>query len=412
MIDLSGIRKIKGVKFWSEEANQLYHPTGVFPQDSQDLVYSQGVLNKNKFSPILLKEWFYLLQKNGFLVIDYKPNSLLDWQGLEEQMWWLWKGKYKVVYHGPVSSLDLRSLTETKLKRFIQKAKSNSLSDMVTETRSNNLRFICQKDVSTQIKNDSIDKWTFGLVTNGKRMDWVEEIIRSIRSQKIPHYEIIICGTIPPRVDKDIKHIPFSARDDRGWITRKKNIIAKNAKYENLCVIHDRLVFNQNWYKGMRKWGNCFDILSCVQTFENKRINDWEMHEELPGLEFSFVSLMDYRDWDFQSCEGGQLHILKKTLANNVLWNETFYWGRPEDLRISNDLRDAGHILRFNPESSLKALAYRFGVIPEVPYDSMRLPITRTGDPFRLIGRKLYKCIYKYSYLKRMMIMIFKKISK
>lgn len=410
IIDLSSRKKIKSSKHWVANIDQLYHPTGVFPQDHFDIVYNYEDINRTKFSPILLKEWFYLVKENGYLIIDYSPNSLLDWQGLEERMWWLWKGKYEIIFHGQVKKTETSNQTEKSIVNYIVTKEKNKQSLSVTERDSKYNRFICKKICSTAIKGDSINKWTFGIVTNGKRLDWMDEIIKSIRDQKIPSYEIVICGTYPKKVEKDIKYIPFNQRDDLGWITKKKNIIAQEAKYENLCIVHDRLVFEKNWFKGMKKWGNTFDHLACGQKFQGVRINDWEIHENLPGLEFSFVSLLDYRDWDILGCQGGQLHILKKSLAVDVKWNETYYWGRAEDLKISNDLRDKGSILRFNPNSGFKVLAYRFGQIPTIPLDSLKLSDKREGDFKRITGRRVYQKIYQHRILKDIMIWMFKKI--
>ena len=45
---------------------------------SRRIVYSKDVINLTNFYPILLKEWFFILKKEGYLVIDYLPNKILD----------------------------------------------------------------------------------------------------------------------------------------------------------------------------------------------------------------------------------------------------------------------------------------------------------------------------------------------
>jgi len=144
----------------ASEINQLYHPTGTFGSDSKKIVYSKDTINATKFYPILLKEWFYLLEKDGFLVIDYKPNKILGFQKLEETMWWLWQGKYNIIFHGQAK--------ESNFKGIPKSSKGYS-------------RFICQKLVTTKIMGDDINKWTFGIITKGERDDWLEEIIQSIK---------------------------------------------------------------------------------------------------------------------------------------------------------------------------------------------------------------------------------------
>ena len=91
ILDLSLKPRVKGASFWSAPVNQLYHPTGIFGQDSKDLVYTRDSVTSTKFLPILLKEWFYLLKKDGYLIIDYSPNKFCNFQKLEKTMWWLWQ---------------------------------------------------------------------------------------------------------------------------------------------------------------------------------------------------------------------------------------------------------------------------------------------------------------------------------
>lgn len=315
------------------EINQLYHPTGKFGTDLFDEVYSKDDLNKTKFVPILIKEWFYLVKKDGKLVIDYQPNSICDKQKLEQTMWWLWKGSYEIVSH-----------------------------DFIKNKR---LRFICRKIIDTKFKGDSINKWTFGIITNGKRNDWVEQIIQSIRKQKIPLFEIIVCGAYFDRNEKDFYYIPFNQRDDKGWITKKKNLIVKNAQFENICMLHDRMVLDKGWYRGMKKWGNCFENLGCQQLFEDVRVNDWiASHYFINNKEnkqFSFESYVDYRDWYSTIWFSGQLKIFKKSMIvkNNLWWDETLYYGE-EDTVFSFNLQQNGFIHRLNPFSQAKTLTHKY----------------------------------------------------
>lgn len=316
------------------EINQLYHPTGSYKTDSFDEVYTKDDLNKTKFVPILLKEWVYLVKKNGCLVIDYIPNGICDKEELENMMLWLWKGNYQITFH-----------------------------DYIDDHR---LRFICRKTVNTNIKNDDVNKWTFGIITNGEREQWVEQIIKSVRHQKIPHYEIIICGTYFSRGEKDVIYIPFNKRDNKGWITKKKNLIVKNAKFENICMLHDRMVLGKNWYKGMKKWGNCFENLGCKQFFEGVRVNDWiASHYFINNKDkekFSFESYVDYRDWYPTIWFLGQLNIFKKSIIvkNKLWWDEKLYYGEREDYEFSSKLHKKGFIHRFNNFSEVETLTNKY----------------------------------------------------
>ena len=146
-LDLSTKPHVRGAKHWTAEINQLYHPTGDVEQDSQDIVYSFGNLNTTKFVPLLLKEWFYLVKKDGYLVIDYLPNKTCNFQKLEEHMWWLWKGKYDIVYHGKVEHRT-KNTEQSEIIKFVKNAPSQPT--MPTET-GDYFRFACKKLESTQV---------------------------------------------------------------------------------------------------------------------------------------------------------------------------------------------------------------------------------------------------------------------
>lgn len=374
MIDLSKLKKVRDAKHWYREISQLYHPTGEIEQDSQNLVYSCGVLNVTKFVPILLKEWFFLAEKEGYLVIDYCPNKICDWQKLEEEMWQLWKNKYEIIYHGPVEKKETDDLDEKKLLNFIREKEkyqsdyldSESLLPKVvpTETFSKEqggyVRFICKKSTETKIEGDKIEKWTFGIVTNGNRKDWLEDIFASIRKQNIPQYEILVCGTYYDRKEPDIRYIPFNQRDDKGWITRKKNTISKKAKYENICIIHDRMYFGEGWFGGMKKWGNCFEVLAVPQLYfeDKKRFGDWVCVKDFDfKTANNYIPInsgyMDYRDWDKDIPSYAGVTIVKRKILQENPYNETRYWGvdQYEDILLHQSIRSKGNVLRMNPDS-------------------------------------------------------------
>lgn len=325
------------------QINQLYHPTGKFKRDFYEKVYSKYDLNKTKFFPVLLKEWFYLVKKEGFLVIDYQPNKICDKEKLEQIMKWLWDEKYRVIYHDYINKKDLR--------------------------------FICKKTVNTKISGDDITKWTFGIITNGKRAEWIDKIIGSIRKQKIPFYEIIICGTYLGKIESDIRYIHFDKKDNRGWITKKKNLIVKKARYENVCMLHDRMVLGEDWYKGMKRWGNCFENLGCKQLFDGVRVNDWIASHFLisskDGRKFSFESYVDYRDWYESIWFLGQLNIFKKSIItkNNLWWNEDLYYGQREDSDFSARLHRKGFIHRLNNFAVVETLTNKYVNPTYIKYD-------------------------------------------
>ena len=75
--------------------------------------------------------------------------------------------------------------------------------------------------------------FSYGSITNGDNDNYINQIIDSIEIQNIPKYEIIIVGnTTVSRINTTI--VPFDESVKSMWITKKKNLITLNAKYENL----------------------------------------------------------------------------------------------------------------------------------------------------------------------------------
>jgi len=354
------------------EINQLYHPVGIFHEESQEIVYSLDDLNSTKFVPILLKEWFFLLKIEGYLVIDYRPNKICDWQKLEENMWWLWKNKYEIIYHGPIHEKKINPSVREDIVGFInhqEKYFKNDLNSktllpkkIATKTQPDSvegyLRFVCKKTSSGKIKTDTIESWTFGIITSGGREAWLENIIKSIRQQAIPNFEIIVCGTYFDRKEPNFRYIPFNRRDDKGWITKKKNIIAREAKFQNLCIMHDRIFLDKNWFSGIKKWGNCFEVMAVPQFFEGtkERFGDWVCNKGFSKETANdFIPLrggyLEYKDWDIDVPTYAAITIIKKYIFEKNGFNETLYWNEYDDLLLHKSISSKGYILRMNPDA-------------------------------------------------------------
>lgn len=361
--------------------NNLYHPTARLKLESFDTISLEYCLNKdsNRFLPILLWETFSLLKKNGQLKVIG-----IDEKILEQTLWWLLKRQCEVI--------------------------GNSF-------KKNRYELVIKKTASSVKPEEGINYWSFGMITNGVRTDFIEKSIQSIRALKISHYEIIICGSYQGKKARDIRYLPFTQRDDRGWITRKKNIIAENARFTNLCIFHDRIVFNKDWYKGMRKYGNNFQVLTCVQTTKDgARTGDWVgINEAFRKANVVYkVDELDYRDWNKFVYIGGMLTIIKKYVWEKVPWNETFYWGQAEDIEYSHRLTEQGFIPRFNPFSSCISLSWRFGKLPrrKFPNNKRQFWYNLTDAPARRMIRLVNYYSSRLPIVSNILHFIFPKITK
>ena len=121
--------------------------------------------------------------------------------------------------------------------------------------------------------------FTFGIITTNT----VDQLVlNSIYNQNIPEFEIVIVGGHPIIDYKHITHIPFDETVKQNWITRKKNIITKNAKYDNIVFMHDYVQLNKNWYTEFLKFGNEWDI--CMNKIYNLDILNYFLVNILQGI--------------------------------------------------------------------------------------------------------------------------------
>jgi len=129
------------------------------------------------------------------------------------------------------------------------------------------------------------------------------------------------------------------------WITRKKNILVQEAKYENIVLMHDYMLLHPDWYKGWVANGEDFDVgMNCVLNMEGTRHSDWivnmfdvwKLHPE-----------WDWKMWDtslpydakgltkIQYISGGYWVAKKKFMLENPL-DESLMWVRRKILNGQN----------------------------------------------------------------------------
>lgn len=341
-IDLSRSHCLPKADHHYVEPGNLYLLRDNVGIETYDYLYSYNFINETKYFRILLYEWFLVVKEGGYIIIEFEDNEIMDYSRLKSEITTLvlYKDKYKIVEEC---------------------------------SEGNRKKIILQKTASIKRPDNEINQWTFGMVTNGKRKDFIEKAIKSIRGLNVPQYEIILCGTYYGEIKNDINYIHFTEHDDKGWITKKKNLICENASYENIVVIHDRIYFDREWFIGMKNYENYFDVLSCpvILFLKNGKTitSNWETLKEGFKLEddkklFHTNGALDFSDWDKNAIIPGPLIILKKHIWSLEKWNENLFWGEAEDIEYSHRQHRSGIMIRLNSyskvyASSISGIAYK-----------------------------------------------------
>jgi hypothetical protein len=185
--------------------------------------------------------------------------------------------------------------------------------------------------------------FTFGIITYKNSESYIKKIIESIEIQNISNYEIIIVGEANI-TGRNISIIPFDETLRNGWVTCKKNLICKEAKYENIVVMHDYICLDKNWYKGFLDFGNNFEYcITRINNMDGKRYRDYTIYPG--GIEpyFQENCLLPYNYNPSNNIKkllylSGAYYIIKKHIALEHPLNEILTWGDGEDVEYSQRL--------------------------------------------------------------------------
>jgi hypothetical protein len=183
--------------------------------------------------------------------------------------------------------------------------------------------------------------FTFGIVTGGGCDERIREIISSIEELEIPNYEVLVVGPTSVR-GGNITTIPFDETVKKAWITRKKNLITNQAKYENIVYLHDYITFDRNWYQGFLDFGNDFEAVMCrMNNFDGTRYRDWCLwsrnHSIIDWVVYPNRTLISYDLTEVKShlYFSGAFWVAKKSFMENCPLNEDLVAGQAEDVEWS-----------------------------------------------------------------------------
>jgi hypothetical protein len=198
--------------------------------------------------------------------------------------------------------------------------------------------------------------FTFGIITVYEDKDRLQEIVSSIRNLNIPEYEILfVGGGDSSSIDgQDIRKIEFDENEKSKWITRKKNILVQEARYDNVVLMHDYHVFDPNWYEAFKTFGIDWDICSCPQYLINGSRNpmDWSLWDK-PGHGRAWS--LSYNDWSqtqYMYISGGFFMVKRNVLLEEPL-DESLGWNEEEDVEWSMRVRNK-YVMKCNENAIVR----------------------------------------------------------
>jgi hypothetical protein len=186
--------------------------------------------------------------------------------------------------------------------------------------------------------------FTFGIITGGNNDTMINDIIDSIENENIPNYEILIVGNCGIE-RKNTKILNFDESLKKAWITKKKNLITKESKFENIVYLHDYIKLNNGWYDGQIKSGSDFFIrMDKIVNSDGQRFRDWciwplngNQMDDIIGrdclIPYDMTHLSKYM------YISGSYWVAKKDVMLEFPLDESLSWGEGEDVLWSTQIR-------------------------------------------------------------------------
>lgn len=120
-----------------------------------------------------------------------------------------------------------------------------------------------------------LDEWTFGIPTGPEDATLLNVCVARILELDIPRKEILLCGR-PAANFKYWDYVRIVGEDITAppvQICKKKNRLASEATFDNLCIIHDRVFLPHNFGAMVRKFGNAFSLTAVQAMYFDDRFN-------------------------------------------------------------------------------------------------------------------------------------------
>jgi hypothetical protein len=207
-------------------------------------------------------------------------------------------------------------------------------------------------------------------------------------------YEIIVIGASPDAKylsEHAVRVIGFQeevfslswrnirvARKSKSWrrlvyrtgaISHKKNLAAREARFDKLCVMHDYVGLRPGWAQGFEAFGTNWDVaMTIILNADGSRHRDWTCWNHpliATGKGRVEACLMPYDSYTRHMYISGTYFCVKKDFFLYNPLDETLFWGEGEDVEWSHRVRDKTRF-RMNTDSSVQYLKLKS--LEEAPY--------------------------------------------
>lgn len=137
------------------------------------------------------------------------------------------------------------------------------------------------KTAATASEIDSgLDRWSFCVPIERPSKAAIANLLAELATLGLTEYELIIASSVGFKyADERVRVIALTGAD--ASLTAKKNAMASAAKYENLCIFHDRVALPSNFSDAVKRFGDHSGITAFQSIYIDSSSGRVERYSDL-----------------------------------------------------------------------------------------------------------------------------------
>jgi hypothetical protein len=124
-------------------------------------------------------------------------------------------------------------------------------------------------------KDRGRNAWSFCIPVGPEDATLLNVVVRRILELDVPEKEIILCGR-PASNFRYLDQVRIVGEDITAppvQICAKKNRLVQEARYENVCILHDRVFLPRRFHEAVAAFGECFPLTTFQSLYFDDRYN-------------------------------------------------------------------------------------------------------------------------------------------
>ncbi len=239
-----------------------------------------------------------------------------------------------------------------------------------------------------------LKRWSFCIPVSPDDATLLNAVVQRILELDIPEKEILLCG-LPGKNFAYLDKVKIIGKDlplpPPVNISAKKNLLAKESRFENLCILHDRVILPKNFLSAIEKFGDLYPFVAFQSLYfddkfgfvprrysdinrilkaQNREIFGTDLKspsrstafsksvfDEFEMTGFSFSSPLRYEVDHYYST--GSLYLVKKPVWDYCRQDENLFWTQFEDVEQGLRASKLGIPSRANVHAFTRSLISR-----------------------------------------------------